>query len=197
MTQIQGVILLAAGASRRMGQPKQLLRLERETLINRMIRLVQESQYEHLMVVLGAHREKIEPYIPAGTDFCWNEKWDEGMSGSLACGLKALLQKVPTIGRILIVLVDQPFVDVSLLNSFYYQSNLNTTRIIAAEYDDVLGVPASFPYPFFSLLQNTQAQIGARKLIKKYKKEVVKISFPKGSEDLDTLSDWQDFLKKR
>ncbi|MBK9490249.1 MAG: NTP transferase domain-containing protein [Haliscomenobacter sp.] len=95
-----GMIILAAGASTRMGQPKQLLQIEGESLLQRAVRIALSTPYRPVVVVLGANREQIEPSLQ-GLEVLRvdNPDWATGMGGSIATGLAYLLQQAPECNR--------------------------------------------------------------------------------------------------
>ena len=76
-----GIIVLAAGASGRMKEPKQLLEFEGKTLLRRAVETAVESVYKPVVVVLGANFEKIKTGIEdLPVDICFNEDWQSGLS---------------------------------------------------------------------------------------------------------------------
>ncbi|MGA3049923.1 MAG: NTP transferase domain-containing protein, partial [Terracidiphilus sp.] len=84
-------IVLAAGASRRLGQPKQLLMNGGETLLARSIRLAYEAGAGPVLVVLGAHLESIRAVVALNDAIVViNEKWEEGIASSIHAGLNEL-----------------------------------------------------------------------------------------------------------
>jgi molybdenum cofactor cytidylyltransferase len=193
---MNGIIILAAGASRRMGRPKQLLEIEGENLLNRVIRMAKASDFEAVSVVVGAHIELILPEIDStGVEVFLNPDWESGMSSTLACGLKHTLRAFPELESVLILLVDQPFITVELINRFLIIYQTEHPKLIAARYADVHGVPALFDKSLFPDLLGQQGQAGARKLIKAYEKELVAVDFPEGKMDLDTPEEWERFSK--
>ena len=78
------MIILAAGASSRMGTHKALLELDGEALVVRAVRVAREAGCAPL-VVLGAEAARIVPLL-RGCEHVVNHAWEEGMGGSIACG---------------------------------------------------------------------------------------------------------------
>lgn len=73
-----GIIVLAAGASRRMNQPKQLLRFQGKTLLRRAVLSAVESIYKPVTVVLGANFEKMKAEIEdLSAKIVFNEDWQK------------------------------------------------------------------------------------------------------------------------
>ena len=189
-----GIIILAAGASRRMGRPKQLLEYQGQTLLNRTIGIARSLNNNPVIVVLGANAELIEPTISnSEVGIVYNPDWDTGMGSSIRTGLNALLEKHSEISAVLVLLVDQPYLTADLLNSLITEYQQNTPPVVAARYGEVLGVPALFNRSVFPRLFGLDKQVGARKVIASYRQELRSIPFPKGAIDLDTPSDWEQF----
>lgn len=189
---MNGIIVLAAGASRRLGYPKQLLEIEGENLLNRVIRMARDSNFEVVSVVVGAHIELIIPQIDTtGIHLFLNPDWESGMSSTLACGLKYTLRAHPGLQSVLILLVDQPFVTTELINSFLKKYQEEAPPIVAARYDDTFGVPALFDKKLFPKLLDLKGSSGARQLIRSHKKKLIAVDFPEGKMDVDTPEDWE------
>jgi CTP:molybdopterin cytidylyltransferase MocA len=100
--------LLAAGAGRRMGRPKALVRLGGEPLVRRAVEVLADGGCAPLVVVLGAAADEVEPLLPAGAQAVVAQDWAEGMGASLRAGLAALegLDSLPDAA--LVHLVDLP-----------------------------------------------------------------------------------------
>ncbi|GAB3812020.1 hypothetical protein GCM10028895_02660 [Pontibacter rugosus] len=112
-----GVVILAAGASTRLGQPKQLLVHENESLLQRAIRAATSSWCEEVVVVLGANYESVVSDLEGlPVQVVKNEAWQQGMGASIRCGLQKLLEVNTGIDAVLLLLCDQPYVDAELLN---------------------------------------------------------------------------------
>ena len=88
-----GIIVLAAGASRRMNEPKQLLLFEGKTLLRRAVETAVESIYQPIIVVLGANVEKMRLEIEdLPVELVFNQDWQRGLSSSIKIGLEMLLR---------------------------------------------------------------------------------------------------------
>ncbi len=104
------VIVLAAGASRRMGQPKPLLQWGDRTLLAWELDELMRSQVDEIVVVTGARAEAVRRSLGGGARYCvFNQRWPQGRAGSLAAGADALLRPDrPTPSAIVVQNVDQP-----------------------------------------------------------------------------------------
>ncbi|MDP4709788.1 MAG: nucleotidyltransferase family protein [Saprospiraceae bacterium] len=186
-------VILAAGSSSRMGQPKQLLVWKGETLIRSIIAKVRAAGINTIYVVLGAHAEKVAANIadlPVQT--IENPDWASGMGSSVVAGTRAAMTTQPE--ALLFVLVDQPFVQPELLRQLLHQYTLHPDAIIVSDYGTHPGVPALFPSFFFPRLLSLEGDAGARKLLRQHQGKTISISFPEGNFDLDTPEDWRLLL---
>lgn len=187
-----GIIILAAGSSQRMNQPKQLLQFEGKTLLRRAIETAVESVYEPVVVVLGANFEKTKSEITGlPVKLVFNKNWQEGLSSSIKAGIKTLLEITPDITAGVITLADQPFVSAKHLNLFFENFEKSESAIIAAEYNGTIGVPALFSREVFDDLCALSGDKGAKPVIEKYRDSLSKINLPEAAFDIDTP---QDFL---
>jgi len=185
-----GIIILAAGSSSRLGQAKQLVQFRGQTLIERIIETGLTINEEHLVVVLGANAEKIEPLVKKySVNICHNENWKTGMGSSIAKGMEVLKPSFGKLNAVLILLCDQPFVDTFLLQKIIDTFHTNKKLIIASHYKTTFGVPALFAPSLFPELLKLNGQKGAKKLMLNYKNQLVTVPFPKGHIDVDTQED--------
>ena len=186
-------IILATGESSRLGQPKQLLTYENQTLIERIISITKTIDFEKTIVVLGAFAKQIEPILAAtNVDIVINENWQNGMSSSLKKGL----ENTKKSDAILVLLSDQPFVNSELIHQLIEKGKRSDFPIIATKYQGVFGVPALFKKIIFEAFENLNEQVGAKKVIKNYAKnnQVGFVSFEKAAIDIDTIEDYDKLL---
>lgn len=191
-----GVILLAAGSSSRMGQSKQLLPVNGEPLLLRSIRVALDASLKNIVVVLGSEEEKHRAILGSlAVESIFNKAWATGMGSSLKAGLGHLIQRHPETQAALIMVCDQPNVSakhlIHLITSFH-ESNRS---IVASGYSGTMGVPIIFSKDHFSEILSLNDSQGAKKIIEKNKANVLMIDFPDGSTDLDTPSDYQQYIK--
>ncbi|GAA0557665.1 nucleotidyltransferase family protein [Chitinophaga japonensis] len=187
-----GLILLAAGASTRLGAPKQDLLYQGKTLLQHAIQVALSTNCTPVIVVQGAHALVISPEIPQErVTIVENPEWQEGMASSIRVGVTALEQRAPLATGVILMLCDQPLVDAEHLNNLV-QKKLETGKsIVASYYNNTLGVPVLFDQSFFPHLQALKGQEGAKKLLYQYEQEVAAVPFPQGSVDIDTMTDYQ------
>ena len=186
-----GVVILAGGVSARMGQPKQLLPYQGKTLIRRAAETALASICTRVVIVVGAHSELVKAELEdLPILLVHNEQWRDGMSSSIRVGLNALWSRMD-IEAVVIMLCDQPFVSVRIINALV-KSHLTTgKRIVAATYGPIRGVPALFSRELFSEILSLRANEGARQVIANHADEVAVVSFALGAVDVDTRQDYQ------
>ena len=191
-----GIILLAAGASSRMGQSKQLLKINNETLLLHSIHCAVAAGSHRTVVVLGANEEAHRKVIEhAGIDIIINKDWATGIGSSIKAGLKYLVAQAPSLDAAIIMVCDQPHVTSDFLKRII-QSHIESSKsIVASKYAEVLGVPALFHKIYFSALLSLPNDRGAKKIIGQHVPDTLAIDFPEGSIDLDTMEDYQQFIK--
>ena len=186
-------IILAAGASTRLGRPKQLLRFPAfggETLLDHAVALARTSGAAPIFVVLGAHADEI--HLECELLDCIlvrNEVWAEGMASSLRVGIAAVLENAPAASAAMVLVCDQPGLSAEHLCRLLDAHAENAARIAASLYAGRMGVPAIFPRGSFPALLELQGDQGARALLQQSGANVHVIEFPAGELDLDSPED--------
>lgn len=147
-------LILAGGASSRMGRPKALLELEGETFVARLVRLLAAAGCDPVAVVVGADAAIIAPAIPRGARTVCADDWARGMRASLAAGLRAL----PAVD-VLLTHVDRPRVAPATLWALLA---LTGDRPLIARHAGVAGHPVRLPASLRDrLLQSDDAPLSA------------------------------------
>ncbi len=188
------ITILAAGESKRMGSPKAFLQIEGKTLLERILSIAKETNVQNIFLVTGAyHQEMIETVKKLGVEVLFNSAWQEGMASSLRTSIEAV-NKNPTIKGMLVLLIDQPYVNKQLLENLISTFQKNPNKPVASYYKNVNGVPAIFPRAMWQELLDLSGDKGARQLLNK-REDVISIPFLKGAIDLDYPSDF-DQLKR-
>ena len=185
-----GGLLLAAGGSSRLGTPKQLVIFQGKTLLRRAAETLIESECEPVVVVLGAEVEISSTELSGlPVKVCVNENWRTGMSSSIKTGLNALLNIEPDLDAVMITLCDQPDVTAENINAFVAEFRGSRTQIVAAEYENIAGVPALFSSGLFGKLLDLTGDKGARDLIRQSSEGVVKLPLKVAAIDIDSIDD--------
>ena len=187
-----GVIILAAGASTRMGQPKQLLLHRGQTLLRRAVDTALGSMCHAVVVVIGAHAELLRKEIEElPVSVAENRNWANGMSSSIQTGLRELMMTHSEIDAAVVMLADQPLVTATLINQLVDVRRNTGKGIVASAYGIVLGVPALFSREFFAEITALNANEGARQVIASHPDDVAVVCFPKAAVDVDTPRDYE------
>lgn len=193
MTNIS-TIILAAGGSSRMGQPKQLLKFKNKTMLRHTVDTVMESTCgESVVVVTGAVNQQIaDECIGLPITVIENPDWQMGMSTSIRAALKALEKMHPdNLRGVLIMLCDQPFITAGHLDNL---ADMFTTRgyrgIAATGYESAVGAPAIFSRDLFEQLYQLKGDKGAKELINNPENKLLCVPFHPASVDLDTMDDY-------
>jgi len=189
-------LILAAGTSSRMGEPKQLLPWDETTLIEHAIVQSIETQKVTTYVVLGANYEAVFDQIKhLPVKIIHNKNWQMGMGKSIQTGVQNIVNKDVNYDAILISLIDQP-----LITSAYYKKLINklgvtSDIIIASDLGGHIGVPAIFSKTIFEELLQLENDFGARHIIKKYSLQITTIALDDLGKDIDTKEQYQQIIK--
>ncbi len=186
------LIILAAGESSRLGQPKQNLLFKGQTLLQRAVEAGLQSASAIIYVVLGANSGSIIPV--AGAVILHNNEWRTGMSSSIKKAMKEV-DNNPSVDSAIIMLCDQPFVTSEILNALINKQTETCKPIVASKYNAAIGVPALFARSVFEELLHLQGNEGAKKIIQRHIASVEVISFEQGSMDIDTAEDYEGLKK--
>jgi len=187
------ILILAAGAASRMGSIKQLLPWKTTTLLGNAITNA-KTITNNVYVVLGANAQEIKNKTVAEVTYINNSDWSSGLGSSIACGVEAIVNKGQYAG-VLIMLADQPLVDVNYINKLIDLFTKNDKGIIATNYSEKIGVPVIFNKTYFKELRNLKNDFGAKYILKNYNEDIISIN-PNGKEkDIDTPDDYQELLK--
>ena len=182
------VVILAAGESRRLGQPKQLLIVDGLPLIRRSIHLAIAAACGPVHVVLGAHREQIEPVLvgePIRVVAAAN--WRSGMAASLRAGIDSL--PAGSAGA-LVMLADQIGLTIDSLRRLQRAWQTDTQAIVASQYAGTSGVPTIFPARVYPQLMSLRGERGAQFLTQEDPR-LIAVPLPEAEEDLDRPVDLQ------
>ena len=185
-----GIIVLAAGGSSRMGQPKQLLRWGDSTLLRTTLDAALQTHCAAVIAVLGAQYERIKAEVPPSVHIVQNEQWQRGMHTSIASGVSALLRINPAVHAAILTIADQPLIAPSIFEALAGFYHLNSRPICAAAYANTLGTPALFDAQFFGELQALTSG-GAQTMILKHRELVGEVAWPNGEFDIDTPEDYE------
>ncbi|MCJ8210325.1 nucleotidyltransferase family protein [Mucilaginibacter sp. RS28] len=190
------VIILAAGASKRLGQPKQLLTFRGITLIEHAVKTAFSSGCKKLFVVTGAaHFSVAKVLANYPLTIIENPDWEEGIASSIRAGVEAA-KKNSAIKGALIMLCDQPLITPQHLENLIITFIANgLVTPVCTSYNHEPGVPALFPATMFAGLLTLRGDEGAKKVLKE-NQSVQTLSFEEAAIDVDTAEDYQTLLKR-
>ena len=184
------MIILAAGASSRLGSPKQLVLFRQKPLLQHMIDLVNGMELATRVLVVGANESTVRQAIePGSVQVIVNGQWQEGMAGSIRAGLSEVLKLDPETDRVLVLLSDQPLVKPDLLEDLLRALSEGDYSLAASVYRGQAGVPACFLSTHFDELLALTGDRGAKQLIAQHKPKAALVPFDMGELDIDTPAD--------
>lgn len=191
-----GIILLAAGESKRMGSPKQLLDIDGKSLLRRTAEVALATDCYPVVMVIGANKAQIAPeIIDLPLTVIDNPMWHEGMSSSVKMGMAGLYMTYKDVEAVIMLVCDQPYVSVSLLERMIDVYRTKKPPIVACKYGEEVGVPALFDRKLFEELLTLSGDKGAKPIVMNHLDEAYLITFEAGSVDLDTPEDYEAFQK--
>jgi molybdenum cofactor cytidylyltransferase len=188
------IIILAAGPSTRLNEPKQLLSFRDKTLIEHAIDNALASNLGPVFVVLGSSADLISKKLKGykgKINIVHNQEWESGVGSSIRAGVGEVEKKEPKTYGILITLVDQPLIDTSHLVNMIRSHFTFGKKIIASGYGGSFGVPAFFHKSLFNYIEKIDGDQGAKPIISKLKRDVHIIPNPDAELDIDTEADYQ------
>ena len=186
-----GMIILAAGPSTRMGQPKQLLVVQNQPLLLRVVSAALTAPVWPVIVVLGANAEQIRPTLARLPVLAVeNEAWAEGMASSVRAGINALQQFSRAMDAVIMALCDQPAFSASVVERLIATQRGTGRSIVASRYSGRQGAPALFLREHFPALAGLTGEEGARALLNGDATKVASVDFPELAHDLDTPADY-------
>ena len=175
-----GTIVLAAGASSRMGRSKQLLEIEGEPLLCRCIKVALAVNAENVIVILGAnekpHREIIRKFPVHVIN---NFYWKTGLGSSIKTGMNYLIQNVVELDAVIILVCDQPALTAEHIKEMIEKFMEKKKAIVASRYANSNGVPVLFGRSFFSNLLLLSDDQGAKKLSSSFPIRLQQLIFQK------------------
>lgn len=182
-------VVLAAGASSRLGRPKQLVEYLGEPLVRRAARAATEIGASPVVVVLGAHADLVAPALDglAGLTVVPNAAWRSGLASSLAAGVRAALDDL-AVDAVLVSLADQPLVDAGALRRLV-AAYPGAHGVVASAYGDALGVPALFARAHADALLALSGDAGAGAWLRARRAQVTAVPMDAAALDVDTPDD--------
>ena len=187
-----GIVILAGGASTRLGKPKQLLQYHGKTLLNHAVNEAVNAKADAVVVILGKNADLFQNEInKEKVRIVKNKDWEEGMASSVRLGLDTLLTIKPYMDAVIFMVCDQPHISSSVLNDLITTQQKTTKQIVTCNYGDSIGPPALFHKKYFRELAKLKGDVGARNIIQQNMNDVATVLFPEGKIDIDTEEDYE------
>lgn len=188
-------ILLAAGESRRIGKPKQVLPFGSSTILEQTIDNLLHSKIDDLIVVLGYRAQEVMKKVAnRPVKIAINPAYKQGMSTSIVTGLKLVDYQAQAV---MLALADQPFICSKLIDTLIEEFFRHNKGIVIPTYQNRRGHPVIFDIKYKEELLRLTGDIGGRQIIEGHSDDVIEI--PVDSEsinvDIDTLSDYYSHLE--
>ncbi|MDP5092632.1 MAG: nucleotidyltransferase family protein [Polaribacter sp.] len=188
------VLVLAAGNSSRMQTPKQLLKIGNQSLLEIVLEKALAVSTLPIYCVLGANAATIQQEIATkNVVYIFNENYQEGLSTSIVSGINYLEKNHPNLEGVLILLADQPAIEIAYLKNLVALFSEHKNKIIASNYQKRNGVPAIFPKTFFNELKLLKGDFGAKDFLEKNKNATITDPSDVCLIDLDTKSDYENY----
>lgn len=184
-------IVLAAGASSRMGTPKALLRIGDETFVRRILRVLREAGVPAVVVVARPGQEALAREV---TDARFgriveNFRADEGQLSSLLAGLDAI--DGPGVDGALVTLVDVPGISTAVVSALLERMRTSAAPVIRAVHEGRHGHPVIFRRALFDRLRQADPAVGAKAIVHAVDVEDVEVNEQGITQDVDTPADYE------
>ncbi len=183
-----GAVVLAAGGSKRLGQPKQLLTIDGTTLVRRAVEAALGARCSPVVVVLGAAADEVRQALDGvEVTFVENPDWQAGQSTSIRRGVESLSAAAEVRAGVLLV-IDQPALSAEVIQRVVEAWDGTESGRVAAAYAGTLGVPALFGRRHFPALAALRGDRGAKALLHAPTR-AHSVDWPEGATDIDEPAD--------
>jgi molybdenum cofactor cytidylyltransferase len=197
-------IVLAAGASSRMGTPKQLLQLKGKSLVRRAVETVIGAGCERVIVVAGAQAVAIGDDLAEFTrdqnalgkdgslvEIAINSGWERGIGSSIRTGADRLLKIAPRPAAIVLLLCDQPFITSDAIGRLIDALDASGKPVVVSSFMGTVGPPVVIRADFFSKLENLPDDHGAKFIWMDEPDSVFAVACDEAAFDVDTPGDFE------
>jgi molybdenum cofactor cytidylyltransferase len=193
-TRLIGCIILAAGGSRRLGKPKQLIIWHGKPLVRLITEKIINTKLAPVIVVVGAKKKEV---IKALTNLdiiiVENLRWKEGIGSSIQAGIKALPEEIRAV---LISNADQPFLSISLLEEMISRYAQSGKEIVSPIHSGESRNPVLFDRKCFEELKSLKGDIGGKTLFQHHKVAYIKWEEDEDFMDIDSKDDLNKLTEK-
>jgi molybdenum cofactor cytidylyltransferase len=192
---VLAAVILAAGGSSRMGQPKQLLRFRGSSLLRRAIDTARAVPTEQVIVVLGYAADQLLPELAdTGATVVLNDQWAEGVSTSLRGGLAAVASEARGV---FVYPADMPLVTPEALRELARRQQVSGRPAAMTEAGGVRGVPVFITRSLFPSLMIQEGDVGGAQYLRAHPEAVEAVHFddPDLIRDVDRPEDYSRLLE--
>jgi molybdenum cofactor cytidylyltransferase len=194
-------LVLAAGLSRRMGEPKILMQIAGYPIIYWVLDSLIKTKIANISIVLGHRYQDVIAYLKVfkvfnQIDIIINHNYKKGIGSSISLGISSLDQSCEAT---CIFLADMPFIEDSVISTLIntYCSLENREAIVVPRYKGKNGHPVFFSSFYFTHLKELNDDFGAKYLLKKYEKNITTVTIKSSSilTDIDTKNEYKKWIK--
>ena len=187
-------IVLAAGGSRRLGTPKQLLMRGGETLVHRAVRLAAATQPARLLLVVGGSSESVRDAVAdVAVEVVSNVAWEEGLASSLRAAASALEGNT---ARCLVLGCDQPALQLAHLRTLLEAAALAASGCAATAHDGGRGIPVVVSAEMLANARELSGDQGLRAALQRLHRDSIHLlEADELRFDLDTQADVQQAIE--
>lgn len=187
-------VVLAAGASRRMGRNKLLLELGGESVVRRAARTAMEAGLSPVIVVTGHEREAVEAEVRGiGCRTVYNAAHEAGQHTSVGAGVAALTEDRGGAGRCaaaVVALADMPYVTAPMLRALAARHRETGAPLVISRYGDTIAPPMLYDRRLFGELARMDRRCG-REVVRRHRADAVEVEWPASAlRDLDRPEDY-------
>jgi len=187
-------ILLAAGESKRMGKPKQLMPFGQNTVVEQVIDNLLSSVVNEVIVVVGYRAEEvIKSIVSKPVKIAINPNYQQGMSTSIIAGLNLVDSRAQAV---MLALGDQPLINSRTINRLIEEFYNHDKGIAIPTYQGGRGHPIIFAIKYKEKLLELKGDIGGRQIVKDHPDDILEVAVDAESiiTDIDTISDYQSYV---
>jgi molybdenum cofactor cytidylyltransferase len=180
-------VVLAAGASTRMGEQKLLLPLGEEPLVRRTVRQISEAGFDEVLVVVGSEHLRV---LAALEGLPIRHALNADYATGLGSSFRTAVEHLPGRSAAMFALADQPFVTAQDYRAVLDAHRQHASAIVSVRYGDVTAPPHLFRHDVFPEL--ARLQHGARPVLERHRDQTIVLQFaPDRLMDIDTPEDYE------
>jgi molybdenum cofactor cytidylyltransferase len=183
-------IVLAAGASTRMGRNKLLLDVGGQSLVRRAVRAVIEGGVDEVVVVLGHEEDRVRAELRGLACLpVVNPDHAEGAGTSVRTGVR----QAASADAVMVVLADMPFVTAEMIAALVERYRATRPLLVVSHYGDVQAPPTLYDRALFEELLAIPGERCAKQVVKRHETEAEVVPWPAAAlRDIDVPADYED-----